>query len=123
LDRHEKKTAGILSPPLPLPSSSSNSTSTHSDIVPLDIIQKPAQVYLSPYRAPTSPASPFTASAETLNECCAPLSAQAPRTHSTMGFTKSQRIGILLGIDSVFFLVELIVGEWCPSSSRRVSRQ
>jgi zinc transporter 1 len=27
-----------------------------------------------------------------------------------MGFTKSQRIGILLGIDSVFFLVELIVG-------------
>jgi len=27
-----------------------------------------------------------------------------------MGFTKSQRIGILLGIDAVFFLVELVVG-------------
>ncbi|KIW19971.1 hypothetical protein PV08_00546 [Exophiala spinifera] len=27
-----------------------------------------------------------------------------------MGFTKSQRIGILLGIDTVFFLIELVVG-------------
>ncbi len=131
-DRHERRTVDVLTSSLPFPlpfqlpssaSSASASASTHSDLIPLHIIQKPAQVYLSPYRAPTSPASPspppppppLRASAETLDECCAPIPAKAPRTPSRMGLTKTHRILILLGIDSAFFLVELIVGEWCST--------
>lgn len=33
-----------------------------------------------------------------------------------MGFSKSTRIMILLGIDSAFFLLELVVGESCRCS-------
>jgi hypothetical protein len=82
----------------------------------------PEAVHLSPSRIAQQryphplphphPLPPLTASSVTLNECCAPAPAQAPRSKSKMGLTKTQRIGILLAIDSVFFLIELIVGEW-----------
>merc|ERR1712000_243383 len=95
-------------------SSNSHTSCTHSSSSshpPVELIQKPVQAYFSPHRIPASyPSSPFTASTATVNECCAPRLAQPPRPRSIMGFTKSQRIGILLGIDAVFFLVELVVG-------------
>ena len=75
----------------------------------IEPIQKPGQVYLSPYRHPSS--SPYTASNVTIDECCAPKLTQAPRTRKRIGLTKSQRIGVLLAIDFAFFLVELIIGE------------
>jgi hypothetical protein len=35
-----------------------------------------------------------------------------------MGFTKTQRICILLGIDAVFFLIELVCGQyWVATTS------
>lgn len=69
---------------------------------------KPEPAYLSPL--PSHQSSPFSSSAATLNECCAPRTAQAPAPKKKMGLTKTQRIGILLGIDSAFFIVELVVG-------------
>ena len=68
---------------------------------------RPEPVHLRTHPSPSP--SPFNSSCETLNECCAPR-AQAARPKSKMGLTKSQRIGILLGIDTAFFLVELTVG-------------
>ncbi|KAK5027278.1 Zinc resistance conferring protein [Exophiala sideris] len=95
--------------------SSSSSTppvnNTYSPpFAPVEHIQKPSEAYLSPYRLSSSPSTPFSASSETIHECCAPRPAPPPRTRAVMGLSKSQRIGILLGIDSVFFLIELIVG-------------
>ena len=71
---------------------------------------RPEPVYLSPPHSHQS--SPPNSSSVTLNECCAPRSAQAPTPKKKMGLSKTQRISILLAIDSVFFLVELTCGEW-----------
>lgn len=84
-------------------------TSTH-EALSSRAPRRPEPVYLSPRHH----SSPPTSSSVTLNECCAPapLSAQARPLKKKMGLSKTQRIGILLGIDSAFFLVELIVGKW-----------
>ena len=78
---------------------------------------RPEPVYLSPRHSHQS--SQPNSSSVTLNECCAPRSAQAPTTKKKMGLSKTQRISILLAIDSVFFLVELTCGEWQDSTERR----
>ena len=113
--RHEKYAAGlaIISSSPPSPSSITTATHCYHQHPPLELelIQKPGQAYFSPHRIATSSSSPFTASTETIHECCAPLPAQAPRTPRKMGLSKTQRIVILLGIDSAFFLLELIVGK------------
>jgi hypothetical protein len=44
-----------------------------------------------------------------LNECCAPRE-KTPRLKGMMGLSKTQRILVLLAIDSAFFLLELVVG-------------
>lgn len=90
--------------------SSIRTVHTLAPVQPPDFIEKPPQAYFSPHQLSSSPASPCTASTQTLHECCAVPPAQSPST-TTMGLSKTQRIIILLGIDSVFFLVELIVGE------------
>ncbi len=93
----------------PSPSSIPTSISPHNH--PLQLIEKPAQAYFSPYHLPSassSPSSPLTASTDTIHECCAPPPAQAPRIPRKMGLSKTQRIAILLGIDSAFFVVELV---------------
>jgi hypothetical protein len=97
--------------------SSSPSARDHEQ-VSVNLPSLPKAVHLSPSRIAQQryphlhPLPPLTASSVTLNECCAPAPAQASRNKSKMGLTKTQRIGILLAIDSVFFLIELIVGEW-----------
>lgn len=69
---------------------------------------RPEPVHLPPE---THYTTLFSASAVTLNECCAPRTARAgSRKFGRMGLSKEQRIGILLGIDGLFFLVELSVG-------------
>jgi hypothetical protein len=88
----------------PPPSPTSNEPNLHR------IPARPEPVYLSPLHSHQR--SPHSSSAVTVNECCAPRPAQAPLAKTKMGLSKSQRIGILLGIDSAFFLVELCVGMW-----------
>ena len=70
---------------------------------------RPPAVYLSLTKSQST--TPPDSSATTLNECCAPKRAQ-PETSRKMGLSKSQRIGILLAIDSAFFILELVVGKW-----------
>ena len=70
---------------------------------------RPPAVYLSLSKSQST--TPFDSSTTTLNECCAPKRAQ-PETIRKMGLSKSQRIGILLAIDSCFFVLELVVGKW-----------
>lgn len=112
--------------PLP-PSPSQGSICTRRDTcrLPLchssNLLTKPPQAYLRPCRGVSSPSSPSKASTETLNECCAPLPAQKSPTATTMGLSKTHRIIILLGIDSAFFLVELIVGKWRPCRSATIT--
>jgi len=95
------------SPPRPGPPPDHPTEQGQSQSQTIELVHKPDHAYFSPYRA--SPSFPFTVSTETVNECCSPRPAQAPRG-SRMGLSKSQRIGVLLGIDTAFFLVELIVG-------------
>lgn len=79
------------------------------DSTQLITLQKPLKVHLSPYHPP----APAAGSAVSVNECCKKRSKEnLPRNTRKMGLSKSQRIMLLLGIDGVFFLVELIVG-WC----------
>ena len=94
------------------------STTDHKD---LELVARPEKAYLSPHKCLAS-LSPFSHSSTTLNECCAPSSATRPRKHWKMGLSKSQRIIILLGIDSCFFLIELIVGELPPGPLQTWSR-
>ena len=109
--------AVILSP-------SSPSTPRHTALIypqdpPIELVRKPDQAYFSPYRlpaSPSSPSSPSTASTATIDECCAPQLPRAPRTLGKMGLSKTQRICVLLAIDSGFFLVELTVGRRCSIS-------
>ncbi len=82
----------------------------HPSILPT----RPEPAHLSDQ--PSALATPFTASCATLNECCAPR-APAAKPKAMMGLSKSQRIGILLGIDTAFFLIELSVGMLCSIRS------
>ncbi len=80
--------------------------------------QKPQQAYISPYTRLTRPTSPPSfASTDTLNECCAPVCAPGPRPAKKMGLSKTQRICVLLAIDAVFFLIELVVGEYLSAKT------
>jgi hypothetical protein len=119
--RHEgsDNSSIILIPASIQGSSSVHTTTYYHPQESIELIQKPLKAYSSPYHNPSSPSSPVTASTATLDECCAPQSAQAPRTRAKMGFTKSQRIAILLGIDTVFFFIELVVGTYLPSFPRK----
>ena len=108
----------LQSSPTPLPScchpilSSSAEKHSHHDHTSAPI-PKPQQAYFSPYtRHPPPSSSPVTTSTETLNECCAPIRVPGVRPAKKMGLSKTQRICILLGIDAVFFLIELVVGEY-----------
>jgi hypothetical protein len=108
----EKSAPYILSP-------SSTSSLSYTSSWPTqtsDSPQVPPQAYFSPYRrtrASSSP-SPRTVSTETVHECCAQTSAQPPLVTNKMGLSKTQRICILLGIDAVFFLIELVCGQSQP---------
>ena len=118
----EKSAAGILSTTSSSPPFVPSTTRSYPDHL-TDTVPKPQPAYFSPYRRTSSTAqsSPETASTETVNECCAPVCARPSGTPKKMGFSKTQRICILLGIDVVFFLIELVVGQ-CPAglSSRRI---
>lgn len=52
----------------------------------------------------------FSPSDLSLNQCCAPKVQHLRSDRSKMALSKSQRIIILLAIDSAFFLVELVIG-------------
>ena len=95
----EKPTPLIISPPI--------HAATHPYHNHTAEPRKPQPAYFSPYRHTL----PSSASTETLNECCAPVRVPGPRSPIKMGLSKTQRICILLGIDAVFFLIELVVGE------------
>jgi hypothetical protein len=70
-------------------------------------IEKPEKAFL---RSPRSRS--LCSSAElTVNACCAPHVPLENTTGKTMGLSKSNRIIVLLVIDSIFFLVELVVGK------------
>ena len=89
------------------PATASTAPTSTQSTPNLPLPTRPEPAHLS--TRSSTPPTPFSSSCDTLNECCAPC-ARAPRKIGKMGLTKSQRIGILLGIDSVFFLVELTVG-------------
>jgi len=94
----------------PSPSYPNNLTvDSHQSI---ELVRRPEAAYLSPHRALPSFESFSSPSSITLNECCAPSSPQSTSAPTTMGLSKTQRIAILLAIDTVFFLIELIIGEW-----------
>lgn len=69
---------------------------------------RPQPAHLAPERTLWLPSC--TSSEVTLNQCCALPSAPSSPKFGRMGLSKEQRIGILLGIDGVFFLIELSVG-------------
>jgi hypothetical protein len=70
---------------------------------------RPPPAHISPRRRDhVTPA--FTSSEVTLYQCCAPPSARRSPKFGRMGLSKEQRIGILLAIDGIFFLIELTVG-------------
>lgn len=96
--------------PSPSPPSSYPTDSSLLRTHPIELVQRPETAYFSPYRARPSHFLSTTSSV-TLNECCAPSKLNTTTTQNTMGLTKSQRIGILLAIDSIFFLIELVIGE------------
>jgi hypothetical protein len=116
--RHHHQHQPIHTGDLDTTGAPSSSCDREHEQVPLNLPALPEAVHLNPSRIAQQryphphPLPPLTASSVTLNECCAPAPAQAPRNKSKMGLTKTQRIGILLAIDSVFFLIELIVGKW-----------
>jgi hypothetical protein len=88
---------------------SASSDNTGSTTLDLKSPSYPEAAHLRPYLS--NQHAPFPSSCATLHECCAP---RAPaRKFGRMGLTKSQRIGILLGIDTAFFLVEIVVGTSC----------
>lgn len=89
------------------PQSSSSPPRRFSYITPpLELITRPDRVYLNPRHR----LSALNDSKSTFNECCAPNPGLVAGPKKRMGFSKSQRICILLAIDSVFFLIELVVG-------------
>jgi hypothetical protein len=104
---HRHDPASIVPSPSTFPSSAPPIAPYDTHLTSLPV--RPEPVHLSGHSS--EPPSPFNSSCETLNECCAPC-AQVPRLKSRMGLSKSQRIGVLLGIDTAFFLVELTVGMW-----------
>lgn len=80
---------------------------------------RPKPAHLSPKAHDPSPFS----SSLTLNECCTPRNARATSPKfGRMGLSKEQRIGILLGIDGVFFLIELSVGTFLQNARKINSR-
>jgi hypothetical protein len=116
-DQRHPKTRLIPSSETPLSSSSSPPPPATPPLFSLQ--HPPAELPTSPARVHSSSGqdlrsfSPFTVSESTIYECCAPRQAQASTKFRKMGLSKSQRICILLGIDSVFFVIELVVGMQC----------
>lgn len=107
-DAHGQVISSAPSPhihvPSPLPSRSP------SDV---GLPARPEPAHLSPE---AHNPSPFSSSSLTLNECCSPRNARATSPKfGRMGLSKEQRIGILLGIDGLFFLIELSVGTFLQS--------
>lgn len=78
---------------------------------------RPPPAHLPPQRRDHVP-SPSTSSEVTLNQWCAPPPAQRSPKSGRMGFSKEQRIAILLVIDGIFFLVELSVGTFINYRTR-----
>ena len=68
-------------------------------------IEKPEKAFLR------SPRRVCSSAELSVNACCAPHAPLKRPTSKTMGLSKSNRIIVLLVIDSVFFLVELVVGK------------
>lgn len=94
----------------PSSSSSSSRINPYHSTQPIELPQRPERAHLSPDRTPTSLDSPASASSVSFNECCAPQIPHSPDNQTTMGLSKTQRISVLLAIDSVFFLVEIVIG-------------
>jgi hypothetical protein len=68
-------------------------------------IEKPEKAFLR------SPRRVYSSAELSVNACCAPHVPLKRPTSRKMGLSKSNRIIVLLVIDSVFFLVELVVGK------------
>lgn len=73
-------------------------------------IEKPQRAILRSPRGIRSSVHPPSPSKLSINECCAPRAPLRSHTDKKMGISKSNRIIILLVIDSAFFLLELVVG-------------
>lgn len=71
-------------------------------------IQKPEKARLKSPRSVCNSIHLSSPSKLSIQACCAPTAQVIPRK---MGISKSNRIIILLVIDSAFFLLELIVGK------------
>ena len=93
-----------------LSSSSSSHIISYHSTQPIELPLRPEKAHLSPDRTPTSLESPASASSVSFNECCAPQIPHSPRNQTIMGLSKTQRISVLLAIDSVFFLIEIVIG-------------
>jgi hypothetical protein len=76
-------------------------------------IQKPEKAILRSSRTVCSSVYLSSPSELSVNECCAPCAPVAAVPTWRMGISKSNKIIILLIIDSAFFLLELVVGKNC----------
>lgn len=74
-------------------------------------IEKPQKAILRSPRSFCSSIHLSSPSELSINACCATLAQVKVPTTKTMGISKSNRIIILLVIDSAFFLLELVVGK------------
>lgn len=76
-------------------------------------VEKPQRAILRSPRGICSSVHPPSPSELSINECCAPRAPLRSPPDKKMGISKSNRIIILLVIDSAFFLLELVVGKQC----------
>jgi hypothetical protein len=79
-------------------------------------IQKPEKAIIRSSRTVCSSVYLSSPSELSVNECCVPRAPVAAVPTRRMGISKSNKIIILLVIDSAFFLLELVVGTSFGSS-------
>lgn len=87
--------------------SSENRPEKHSITVPVE----PPLVHLQLRDKYVQLRPDLSGSTLTLQQCCAAPVHRPTKRSTKMGLTKTQRIGILLAIDSAFFLLELTIGK------------
>ena len=77
-----------------------------------DEIQLPELVHLHTSLSYNTRLSTTSCTAPSFDSCCATgVKTKKPKGFRKIMFSKGTRIAILLGVDSSFFLLELIVGE------------
>ena len=81
----------------------------------LTFIQAPEKAVLGPEPAVCLETLHPASSTLSVNACCKPNHRAAASQDKKMGLSKSNRIIILLVVDSAFFLLELIVGKTASS--------